>query len=65
MNKKLKAKIVEHYGTLIEFSYDLHERPSFVSHVIHGKATLSSEKIEKWSRALHCDIEVFLSKADM
>jgi hypothetical protein len=62
MNKKLKAKIVEHYGTLLEFCFDQRERPSFVSAVLHGKKELSEEKVKTWSAALKCDIGKLIAK---
>jgi plasmid maintenance system antidote protein VapI len=52
MNKKLKAKIVEEFGTQADFSLNLGVDESTVSRVIRARRVLTSVEIEKWAEAL-------------
>jgi plasmid maintenance system antidote protein VapI len=52
MNKKLKAKIIEKFGTQADFSLNLGVDESTVSRVIRERRVLTSVEIEKWAEAL-------------
>ena len=55
MNRKLKAKIVEHFGTQWRFAEIMGENDSVVSLVVSGRRNISDEKKESWSKALRSD----------
>ena len=57
MNRKLKAKIIEHYGSQWHFAQAVKERESIVSRVIHGKRNLTDKKQAAWCRALKAETE--------
>lgn len=59
MNKKLKGKIVEAFGSQADFAVAMRLDESIVSRVLHGRRSLSQEDREKWSRVLGCGPEVF------
>lgn len=52
MNKRLKAKIIEHYGTQFLFAVFVGEHESEISKVIRGRRVLSPEARKKWAGAL-------------
>jgi len=49
MNWKLKKKIIEMYGSQINFSDETGLRESLISRVIRGHQTLSPEEKRDWS----------------
>lgn len=55
MNKKLKAKIFERFGTQYDFSraVDVHE--SLVSRVVQGRRTLTETERQEWADILGAD----------
>lgn len=55
MNKILKAKIVEKYGSQVEFSKIIGEHEAIVSRVIRGHHNLTPEERLRWAIALDCD----------
>lgn len=55
MNKLLKGKIVERYGSQFEFARSIGEHESVVSRVIRGRHTLAVHERVKWAKALGCD----------
>ena len=55
MNLKLKAKIIEKFGTQADFASVLKGDESFVSRVIHGRRYLSAEKQKAWANILDCE----------
>ena len=57
MNKKLKLKIVDWFGTQADFGQAIGEDDSYVSRIVRGRRVLSMEKKKKWSEALHCKPE--------
>ena len=60
MNKKLKAKIVEKFGTQADFAQAIKIDETIVSRVVRGRRTLTPEAQKTWGRALSCDLkEVF------
>ena len=52
MNRKLKAKIVERFGTQSDFSAAINEDESNVSRVVRGRRTLPEENRKIWAKAL-------------
>lgn len=55
MNKQLKAKIIEQYGTQADFAPRVMVDESVVSRIIRGRRFLSPEDAKRWSKALKCD----------
>lgn len=55
MNKKLKAKIVEKFGSQSDFAQELQVNESIVSRIVRGRRVLSPEDQVKWCKALNCD----------
>ena len=52
MNRKLKGKIVEKFGTQFEFSKTINEHESNISRVIRGRRELSQEDQKMWAEVL-------------
>ncbi len=52
MDNKLKAKIVERYGTQADFAVKIGVDESVVSRVLRGRRYLTPEAGAKWARAL-------------
>ena len=63
MNRKLKARIVETYGSQADFAAALRIDESIVSRIIRGRRVLSPEDTEKWARILDIDPAV-IQKSD-
>ncbi len=55
MNKILKAKIVEKFGTQSEFSRIINKNEAIISRTIHGYHNLPTEERMRWAVALDCD----------
>jgi DNA-binding transcriptional regulator YdaS (Cro superfamily) len=55
MNRLLKAKIVEVFGSQADFAQEINVDESIVSRVIRGRRTLSPTGREKWCKVLKCD----------
>lgn len=54
MNRKLRAKIIELFGTQSDFALVIREHESLVSRIIRGRRLPNREQIEKWAAALNC-----------
>ncbi len=54
MNLKLKAKIIEKYGTQADFAQIIDMDDSLISKIIRGRRTLNSAKQFEWAQALGC-----------
>ena len=54
MNKKLKAKIIERYGTQADFAQAIDIDETFISKIIRGRRTLQPEKKALWAKTLRC-----------
>ena len=54
MNKSLKAKIVEKYGTQADFAEAIETDETIISRIIRGRRQLDSEKQLIWAKALGC-----------
>ena len=52
MNLKLKAKIIEKYGTQADFAPVIETDESLISKIIRGRRTLPVEKQVEWAKAL-------------
>ena len=52
INKQLKARIFEVFGTQADYAQEIGEDETLVSKVIRGRRTLSLEKQEVWATAL-------------
>lgn len=62
MNRKLKAKIVEKFGTQADFSQEIKIDETLVSKVVRGRRQLSDESKKIWAKVLDCKPEeLFLS----
>jgi transcriptional regulator with XRE-family HTH domain len=60
MNKALRLKIVERFGSQSDFCSATGENESLVSRVIRGREKISDQKKEKWALALGCEpVEIF------
>jgi len=57
MNKKLKLKIVEWFGTQADFGQAIGEDDSFVSRIVRGRRVLSNKRKRVWADALNCKPE--------
>ena len=54
MNKILKAKIVERFGTQADFANAIDTDETIISRIIRGRRQLDSEKQLIWAKALGC-----------
>jgi hypothetical protein len=59
MKRKLRAKIIENFGTQSDFAQAIRVDESFVSRVIHGRRKLSERDRNLWCRVLKCRPELF------
>ncbi len=59
MNRRLKAKIVERFGTQADFAQALGVDDALVSRVVRGRRSLSTENKILWARKLNCNLEIF------
>ena len=55
MNRKLKARIIERYGTQADFAQAVNVDEAFVSRVVRGRRVLKPEVRILWGKALKCD----------
>ncbi|MCF8084163.1 MAG: helix-turn-helix domain-containing protein [Deltaproteobacteria bacterium] len=55
MNKRLKAKIIERFGSQADFAQEIQVDESVISRVIRGRRVLSPEDRAKWCEVLGCD----------
>jgi plasmid maintenance system antidote protein VapI len=54
MNKILKAKIVERYGTQADFAEAIDTDETIISRIIRGRRQLDPDKQSIWAKALGC-----------
>jgi plasmid maintenance system antidote protein VapI len=54
MNLKLKAKIVEKYGTQADFAQVIDIDDTLISKIIRGRRKLDPDKQFEWAKALGC-----------
>jgi transcriptional regulator with XRE-family HTH domain len=53
MNLKLKARIIERFGTQADFGQAIDTDDSIISKIIRGRRTLDPEKQIIWAEALN------------
>lgn len=58
MNRNLKAKIIEHFGSQADFAQKLQIDESLVSRVIRGRRKLPQEEVGRWCDFLKCDTSI-------
>lgn len=56
MNRKLKAKIIERYGSQFLFATTMGLHEASVSRIIRGRRALSPEDRAQWAVALGIDV---------
>ena len=61
MNRKLRAKIVEVFGTQSDFAQAVNEDETYVSRIVRGRRSLTPERAKKWAEALKCTPRQFLA----
>lgn len=54
-NLKLKARIVELFGTQIDFAEEIGVDRSIVSRVVNSRRSVPEKSQDLWCRALKCD----------
>lgn len=59
LNFLLRAKIVERFGTQINFSEAIGRDSMFVSLIVRGRKPLDAVGRKKWARVLGCDGAIF------
>lgn len=64
MNKKLKGKIIEVYGTQADFAQQRKIPEHIISRVINGRHVLSTKEKKQWGKYLKCKMEDFFSKEE-
>ena len=57
MNRILKGKIVEKYGTQADFAQEIKQHETVVSRVVRDRKTLPHAVKVKWAKALGCSVE--------
>lgn len=61
MDNKLRAKIIENYGSQYKFAHALGTHETEVSSVVRGHKTLTPEKRRLWARLLKCKAKDLVS----
>ena len=56
MNRKLKARIIEFYGTQSDFAEKIEEDESVVSRVVRARKILTFTDQQRWAKALNCTV---------
>ena len=65
MNRKLKARIIEFYGTQSDFAERIEENESVVSRVVRARKSLTFADRKRWAEALNCSVaELFNGQKD-
>lgn len=60
MNRMLKAKIFEKFGTQWDFAMAIGVHEAMVSRIIRGRRTLTKEERQRWADLLQADCtEIF------
>ena len=57
MNRPLRAKIVERFGTQADFAHIIRATEPVISRVVRGRKELPPEQQERWARALGATVE--------
>ena len=59
MNRKLKARIIEIFGTQADFAQQAKLDDSFVSKIVRNRRNLPAKEQVRWANLLGCGTEVF------
>ncbi len=59
MNRKLKGKIVELYGSQSNFAQKIGADETYISRVVNGRRELDKKEQRRWARALKVNMEEF------
>jgi transcriptional regulator with XRE-family HTH domain len=62
VNRKLKGKIIELFGTQADFAQAMKEDESIVSRIVRGRRRPDGEQMKKWAAALDCKPEQLFSE---
>jgi plasmid maintenance system antidote protein VapI len=62
MNRKLKAKIIENFGTQSDFSEAIQIDESIISKIVRNRRELPTEQKKVWAEKLNCMIEEIFPK---
>lgn len=54
VNKILKARIIEKYGSQADFAQAMQTDETLVSRIVRGRRILTSEVQKEWAKALGC-----------
>ena len=60
MNRKLKARIIEHFGSQADFAPIVGRDETYVSRIVRGRRTLPPAEQGRWADALKCKVEELL-----
>jgi plasmid maintenance system antidote protein VapI len=55
----LRAKIIEKYGTQVDFAQELKIREDYISRVVRGRRKLSEAERIRWAQVLDVDPKIF------
>jgi hypothetical protein len=53
-NRRLKGKIVEKFGTQVDFADAIKTDETLVSRIVRGRRALNPEARKAWAKALGC-----------
>jgi plasmid maintenance system antidote protein VapI len=59
MNRRLKARIIEVFGTQADFAQKAGVDDSYVSKIVRGRRYLPEKEATRWAELLKCGTEVF------
>ncbi len=62
IHNKLRARIIEMFGTQADFAEAIKFDESLVSRVVRGRWNLNADEIERWSEALGRDVSELLER---
>jgi len=65
MNTKLKAKIIEKYGTQADFAQVIAADESIISRVVRGRRELDANIQTQWAKVLNCTVEDIFGRKGM
>ena len=60
MNRKLRVKIIERFGTQADFAEAANLDDATVSRVVRGRRELSLEEKARWAKLLKTETSVFI-----
>jgi len=61
VNRRLKAKIVERFGTQSDFSEAIKTQESTISRVVRGRRELNEEDKKAWAKALGAELAILFN----